>query len=697
MDTSSAQIARLKKQVKKLKRDVCRRDERIEKLEAENRELREQLEQVQREVARQAAPFRRREKKKTPDEQKKRPGRKVGHPGACRQVPEQIDEEVEVPLDHCPQCGGALDDVSPIEQFIEEIPPVRPRVVRVVTYRARCARCGVVHSVHPLQTSRGQGAAKVQLGPRALSIASLLNKHLGLTMRKTCRVLRQLCGLRLTPGGLSQALDRIADRLADRYEALAGDIRGSPAVNVDETSWWVGGPGQWLWVFTTPNETLYRVDSSRGSDVVLDILGTDYAGVLGSDCLSSYDPPDCRKHKCIAHHLRAIKKAMDLPGQEDNNYLNQWKLLFKAVNLVYDWAGTGRFSAADLAEKRGHLEEWAKRLLAEPCSQTGDARVQNRLRKQRPHLLTCLYDLAAEPTNNRAERALRPAVIARKLSCGNKTDRGRITWQTLASLAQTCHQRGQDFVEFLAPRITLSHQGGQTRTGRYARPTILFRTLSIQKNARPVCAVSRVLSRRRAGRARSAAKAICLDPPLRTGSPGPGREAAYPRSRSEGPRCGPLLGLAPGGVCHAGRLTAPAVRSYRTISPLPSSAKAAEGFASRFAAGASPAEPWRSKAVSFLWHCPDPDAPPGGCGARTVGVTHHRGPKVLGLSSPRGGDLAAPAGSGLPRTRSIPIIRAAGRQCAGKEPGAAALIDEKGTGNSSDDARARTERRAAKK
>jgi hypothetical protein len=467
MGDSSSQISELKRlvnklagQIKKLEAKVRRQAERIDELVRENQQLRDQLEQAERENARQAGPFRRREKLKKDEGKKKPPGRKAGHKGHCREVPPQVDAEEEVPLDACPHCGGCIDQVQRLEQFIEEIPPLRPRVTRVITYTARCVHCGRVHSTHPLQTSRAGGAAKVQLGPRALAMAALLNKHLGLTMRKTCRVLKGLLGLRLTAGGLSQALDRVAEKVAGAYEELVEDIRGSPAVNADETSWWVGGPGAWLWAFTTPAETLYRVEASRASGVVEEVLGPSYEGVLGTDCLSSYDPIDCRKQKCIAHHLRAIAKARELPGQDDSRYLDQWTRLFKTVPVVHRLGLEGTLSPAELADKRAHLEAWAERLLRQPRSQVGDVKVQNRLKKQRPHLLTCLQDLAAEPTNNRAERALRPAVIARKLSCGNKTDRGRITWQTLASLAQTCHQRGQDFLDYLARRITLQAEPG---------------------------------------------------------------------------------------------------------------------------------------------------------------------------------------------------------------------------------------------
>ena len=435
----------------------------LEELRVENVRLREELNKALQRIAeleqagsRQAAPFRRSETDKIPPEERKRPGRKPGHRGAFRQAPREVDEHIEVPLPACPRCGGPLTDRSYLTQTIEEIPPLRPRVIRLVTESGVCACCGVVHSRHSLQTSRAQGAAGTQLGPRALAVAALLNKHLGNTIGNTCRILRRLCGLSITRGGLAQALARVAAKLSGEYDKLLDCLRGSPAVNADETSWWVGGPGWWLWTFTNPQTTVFKVDNSRGSQVVHEVLGTDYAGVLVSDCLSSYDPPPYRKHKCIAHHLKAIQQARDHPGMGPSRYLDDWRLLFQAVLGVTK--SRDAMSPEDYAERCRHIEAWCDRLVATPCAQTGELAVRNRLQKQRPHLLGCLYEPAAEPTNNRAERALRPAVIARKLSCGNKTPRGSRAWQILTSLAQTCTQQGQDFIDFVSQRITLEPQ-----------------------------------------------------------------------------------------------------------------------------------------------------------------------------------------------------------------------------------------------
>lgn len=448
----------LRHQNGRLARSVTRLTDQVEQLTQEVRQLREQLEQAQAAVARQAAPFRRREALKKPPAEQKKPGRRAGHAGAHRRVP-PIDHQEEVFLPCCPRCGGSLHGVHRVEQIIEEIPPVRPVVYQVVTYRATCDRCGDVCSRHPLQSSDATGAAGVHLGPRAIALAATLNKYHGLTMRRTCKILRELAGLELTAGGLSQMIDRVAERVVGDYEGLVNQIRGSPAVNADETSWWVGGPGWWLWTFTCPEVTVYRVDSSRGSKVVDTLLGDDFGGVLVSDCLSSYDPPTYRKHKCIAHHLRAIEAAGRLPGQDDPTYLRQWTLLLKSVIVLHRLWEQKVLDDEAIAAKQVALEAWIDQLLAQPVTQGGDARIRNRLAKQRPHLLGCLKDVRVEPTNNRAERALRPAVIARKLSCGNKTDRGRRSWEILASLGATYHQTGRDFVAFLADRVALATKG----------------------------------------------------------------------------------------------------------------------------------------------------------------------------------------------------------------------------------------------
>jgi hypothetical protein len=162
-----------------------------------------------------------------------------------------------------------------------------------------------------LEVSLAEGAAGVQLGPGALGLAARLSKQHGLTVRKTCAVLREVFQLRLSPGGLSQALARMAVKLEPAYEKPSARLPTDPYVHSDETSWWVGGPGYWLWVFINRTMTVYRVAQGRGRDLLLEILGPEHSGVLVSDCLATYDDVDPRQQKCYSHHLKAIRLSWE--------------------------------------------------------------------------------------------------------------------------------------------------------------------------------------------------------------------------------------------------------------------------------------------------------------------------------------------------------------------------------------------------
>ena len=323
---------------------------------------------------------------------------------------------------------------------------MRPIVVRLITHRGRCSNCGrEVQSKHPLQVSHAVGAAGTQLGPRALAVAGSLRHEVGLTLRSCCRVMDKLFGLRVSAGGLSQGLDRLARRLKSSYETLIEQVRAGPVVHSDETSWWLENDRSQLWVFATKQETVYRVVKHRDRATFHQIIPPDYKGVVVSDCLSIYDDATQLQQKCYAHHLKAIgaaKKTRNTPSP----WLKQVEDLLKsAMRLAKERA------SMDLAQWQVRLNALrvAARVILEetprPCVHEEAVRV--RLWKQRDHLFVFLEHPGVDATNNLAERQLRPAVIRRKLSCGNRSQRGAQTFQILTSLAATCRQRGEDFLE----------------------------------------------------------------------------------------------------------------------------------------------------------------------------------------------------------------------------------------------------------
>jgi hypothetical protein len=436
----AAVIQQMQKEIADLKRQ-------IQDLNDRNDGLSSKVEALEKSAARQAAPFRIPDKHRSSDPQK--PGRPKGHPGVHRSIPDHVDQEIIVPLEKCPQCGKALQGQRAVVQYIEELPVVRPQVIKLITHEADCPHCRkAVRSTHPLQVSLAEGAAGVQLGPAALGVAAELNKKHGLTMRKSCAVLRQLFGLKLSAGGLSQALVRLAQKLGPAYENLLARLRDGPYVHSDETSWWVGGPGYWLWVFANKNSTVYRVAEGRARTIVVENLGQDYAGVLVSDCLSVYDGVNGLQHKCYSHHLKAISQALE---QAPSSYLEQLRGLLKAAMALK----SAELSQSRRASLRAALENQARELLSTPRPGV-EEKVRMRLLKQRDHLFTFLDHAEVDATNNLAERQLRPAVIARKLSCGNKTTRGARTWEILTSLAATCAQRGESFAKLVSQAALLS-------------------------------------------------------------------------------------------------------------------------------------------------------------------------------------------------------------------------------------------------
>ena len=320
---------------------------------------------------------------------------------------------------------------------------------RLTTYQATCVGCGQsVRSQHPLQMSLAVGAAGVHLGPRALALAADLNKAKGLSMRKTCAVLRDGFGLQLSPGGLSQALDRLGAKVKPQYDALATELRQAPALHSDETSWWVAGPGWWLWVFTTQLLTFYVIAQSRGRDLLNDVLGKDFGGVLVSDCLATYDDATALQHKCYAHHHKAIREAKALHPHQGEGFLCEVAAMLRAAVALQQQKA--ELSLETFSALRQALEHKAVQLLESSRSEPNEEAVRKRLQKQRDHLFTFLDHDGVDATNNLAERQLRPAVIARKISCGNKTPKGARTWQILASLAATSAQRAASFIAEIA-------------------------------------------------------------------------------------------------------------------------------------------------------------------------------------------------------------------------------------------------------
>ena len=450
---------------------ILDQQDRIGRIEDTQQELTDKVMGLVRASKRQAAPFgksRKAAKKGSP--RKFAVGRPVGHRGSYRKPPVEVaDEEVEVPLCRCPVCQGPLSDKRPLDQCIEELPQVRHLLIKLRTWEGKCKNCGPVRSTHPLQVSAAQGAARTHLGARAVQTILELKHEFGLSMRKIASYLATTYGLSITPGGIAQLIKRMGGKLETNYETLRRQAQQASLLHADETGWFVGARA-WLWVFTNPDLTLFEVSDNRSVDTLNDFLGEHFTGVMVSDCWWAYETFAVEQQKCYAHHLKLVSEAIELKPRSVvlpriKAFLQDAIQLKKQRDLVssrHYWQEVSKLE--DRADRLFKTQKGAKGklILAPPPKGENnygrtDRQLLMRIARRRSHLLTMLYRDEVPSTNNLAERQLRPAVIDRKLSCGNRTWAGARAWQVIKSLIVTHKQRGEDFGPTVRAALKVQH------------------------------------------------------------------------------------------------------------------------------------------------------------------------------------------------------------------------------------------------
>lgn len=445
LERQQHEIERLRREHERADRDRNRyRDDR-DRLRRKIEHLEDQLDDARRKMYRQAAPFSRGVPKRTPRRPGRRPGRAYGR-HAHRAIPAEVDEQHHAALPAvCPHCQGALRHIGHARQYQEDLPVVRP-IVRAFTIDiGRCRRCRRrVQGRHPLQTSDALGAAAAQLGPQAITLAAVLHTHFGLPLAKVSALFRERFGLLVTAGGLVHALHRAADRASPTYETLRAQIRHSAVVTPDETGWKVGGRLQWLWAFATPDTTVYAILPGRGYEQAASVLGPEFTGTLVRDGWAPYRRFDQAIHQtCLAHLLRRCRTLMS--DHREYHFAPRVQDVLRHALAVRDRYHAGAISAHGLAVARGHLHNQLNALIERPGTRRVARHFAAHLAVEFPAIFTFLLEPdAIDATNWRAEHALRPAVVTRKVCGGNRSARGAQTQQVLSSLLQTIHLRQLD-------------------------------------------------------------------------------------------------------------------------------------------------------------------------------------------------------------------------------------------------------------
>jgi len=444
----------LREQLERAERGRREVERERDRLQRRHDRLKDQLDAARRAGFRQAAPFAKAHRQGTGRPPGRRAGRAYGRRGH-RPVPRHVDEQYEAALPAaCPGCGGAVAATHVATQIQEEVPAVRPVVRAFRVHVGSCRACGRrVQGRHPLQTTDALGAASTHLGPQATTLVVWWHKGLGLPLGKVQRVLRTQCGLRVTRGGLAHLCARVATRATPTYEALCAEVRQSPMVSPDETGWKIGRVLHWLWVAATPTTTVYRIAAGRGFDDAAALLGADFTGVLVRDGWAPYRRFTHAMHQtCLAHLLRRCRLLhLDHPRSA---LPPQIQALLQAALTLRDRGATGAVSPHGFAVARGRLLAQMLDVLATTRSTAPDVRrFAAHLTTEAAALLTFLGHPAIDATNWRAEHALRPAVVTRKVCGGNRTVRGAETQQILASVLRTLDQRGLDPADVFTPLL----------------------------------------------------------------------------------------------------------------------------------------------------------------------------------------------------------------------------------------------------
>jgi len=388
---------------------------------------------------------------------RKKPGAPQGHPGHRRQAPTRIDKRETHRLKRCPCCGGRLQRCDRSRtRIIEDIPEViEPVVTEHTIQRDYCPTCK--KHVEPVVPDAMPGA---MLGHQLIALTSWFHYGLGLTIDQVVDILGYHLQTKLTPGGLVDSWRRLAEVLEDWYEQIGEQAKKSAHLHADETGWRVNGVTYWLWCFTNDRNCYYMIDRCRGSPALQQFFTEQFEGVLITDFWTPYESVCAEDRQyCLVHLLRELEKV------DQRNDSAEWQAFAKKLRrLLRDGIRLRKrpdFAPGKFQSRVDRLNARLAKLAVGEHIDGDTRRLTHRLRKYGEFLFTFL-DYADVPfENNFAERQIRPAVILRKNSQSNRSDRGAATQAVLMSVYRTLKLRGLNPTQTIADALRTYLATGQ--------------------------------------------------------------------------------------------------------------------------------------------------------------------------------------------------------------------------------------------
>ena len=397
-----------------------------------------------------------------PEPGSRSPGGQPGHPFRHREPfsPEQITQFHEHPLDCCPSCGGLVRRNGPLVRVVQQVDIDRPplHIEQHTCPEYWCAHCQRSYWA-PLPKAIQQGGL---VGSRLTAVIAYLKGACHASYSTVRKFLRDVVGVTISRSQLSNLIGKVGAALAQPYEELLRRVRQEPVLNVDETGHKDQGERWWTWCFRAELYTVFKIDPTRSGDVLLEVLGEEFRGVLGCDYFSAY-----RRYMrecgilvqfCLAHLVREVRFLATLPSAAERAYgerfLRALRQLFAVFHRRDEWP-VEQFQAELLAAQQQVLWVGTHDVPVGKHSHNLAARLD----RHGESYFRFLTTPGLEPTNNVAEQAIRFVVIDRLITQGTRSQGGREWCERIWTVMATCGQQGRSVFEYLYQVIEAYFQG----------------------------------------------------------------------------------------------------------------------------------------------------------------------------------------------------------------------------------------------
>jgi transposase len=397
------------------------------------------------------------------DGKKRKRGAQPGHPQHLRPIfpPEAVQHIEPYTLDCCPDCGGSLRLAKRPPEVLQQIEIAEtPTIVsehRGLAYW--CPHCRKFH-YSPLP----EAVVKAGLfGPRLTALVAFMKGVCHASFSTIRKFLRDVAGVDVSRGYLAKVIAKVSQSLAAAYAELFSRLPDEAVLNIDETGHKEYREKFWTWCFRAQLYTLFRIDKSRGSKVLVEVLGKEFNGVLGCDYFGAYRKYmrqfDVLVQFCLAHLIRDVKFLLTLPGREDQAYgrrvRNALRELFAVIHRREKMTAAC-FQKALEAARQQVLKAATTRVPPGNHAQN----LAKRFREHGEAYFRFITTPGIEPTNNLAEQAIRFVVIDRRITLGTRSETGRRWCERIWTVIATCAQQGRSVFKFLLDSIHAYFSGG---------------------------------------------------------------------------------------------------------------------------------------------------------------------------------------------------------------------------------------------